>query len=132
MIFLELEDVIATNEDVVNKFGGMIGIRDKTLIESAIANPRNLYFYQDADIYTLAASYAFSITRNHPFLDGNKRTGFATMYLFLKINGITIKCPTDESIEIMVKVATKEITIEQFSSWLKFLDPNRPKNEALN
>ena len=99
----------------------MHGLRDQRLLESAIANPQNLHHYQNSDIYTLASSYAVSIIKNHPFLDGNKRTGFLSMDLFLRMNGKRIKFPHKEAVGTMVKVATSEVGIEELSGWLKEL-----------
>lgn len=109
MVFLDFEQVILINKIVVEKWGGLYGIRDKNLIESAISNPQNLFFYQNADIYTIASSYAISIIKNHGFLDGNKRTGFACMNAFLELNDVVINFPEDEMVVMMVKVATSKI-----------------------
>lgn len=86
MRFLESHEVIDINKCTTSTHGGLHGVRDKYLLESALANPQNLYYYQSPDIYTLAASCAISIIKNHPFLDGNKRTGFLAMDLFLSLN----------------------------------------------
>ncbi len=102
-------------------FGGLNGIRDKGLLESATLNPQNLYFYNNADILNLASSYAVSIIKNHPFLDGNKRTGFAVVNAFLELNDTIINFPEDETVEMMVKVATSELDVEGLALWLKGL-----------
>ena len=119
MIFLEYRQVVFINKIVVQKWGGLFGIRDKTLIESAIQNPQNLFYYQKSDIYTIASSYAVSIIKNHGFLDGNKRTGFACMNAFLELNDILIYFPEDETVDIMVKVATSEISVQDLSKYLR-------------
>ncbi len=119
MIFLEAEQVIFINKIVVERFGGLNGIRDKGLLESAITNPQNLYFYNNPDIVTLASSYAVSIIKNHPFLDGNKRTGFASMNAFLELNDTIINFPEDETVDTMLKVATSELDVEGLALWLK-------------
>ena len=121
MVFLDFEQVALINKIVVEKWGGLCGIRDKNLIDSAINNPKNLFFYQNADIYTLASRYAISIIKNHGFLDGNKRTGFACMNAFLELNDIVISFPEDKTVEMMVKVATSEVDLEGLSGWLKGL-----------
>jgi death-on-curing protein len=122
IIFLEVDDLIAINKKVVKDYGGLLGIRDKGLLESATYNPQNLYFYQNADIYQIAASYAFSIIQNHPFLDGNKRTGFAAMAIFLGQNGIEINCEKiSDTVEMMVKIATKKADLIKTATWLKKL-----------
>lgn len=121
MIFLEAEQVIFINKIVVERFGGLNGIRDRGLLESATLNPQNLYFYNNADILNLASSYAVSIIKNHPFLDGNKRTGFASMNAFLELNDTIIDFPEDETVDIMVKVATSEVDVEGLALWLRDL-----------
>lgn len=123
MIFLDFEQVVLINKIVVEKWGGLYGVRDKNLIEGAINNPQNLFFYQNADVYTIASSYAISIIKNHGFLDGNKRTGFACMNAFLELNDIVINLPEDETVETIVKIATSEIEIQELSDWLNSL-PN--------
>jgi len=121
MVFLDFEQVILINKIVVEQWGGLCGIRDKNLIESVINNPKNLFFYQNAYVYTLASSYSISIIKNHGFLDGNKRTGFACMNAFLELNDIVINFPEDESVEMMVKVATSDVDLEGLALWLKGL-----------
>jgi death-on-curing protein len=121
MRFLTLNEVIDINRLTTQKHGGLHGIREVSLLESAIANPQNLHHYQNSDIYTLASNYAISIIKNHPFLDGNKRTGFLAMDLFLRISGKVVKFPHKEAVEIMVKVATSEVSLEKLSEWLKNL-----------
>ena len=121
MRFIASNEVIEINKLTTQKHGGLHGIRDISLLESAIANSQNLYHYQNSDIYTLASSYAISIIKNHPFLDGNKRTGFLTMDLFLRLNGKVIKFPHKEAVGMMVKVATSEVNLEKLSEWLKGL-----------
>lgn len=119
MIFLAFEQIVLINKIVIQKWGGLLGIRDKTLIESAIANPQNLFFYQKADIYTIASSYAVSIIKNHGFLDGNKRTGFACMNAFLELNDIIITFPEDKTVEMMVEIAISNIFLQDLSDYLR-------------
>lgn len=120
IIFLEVEDLIAINKKVVKDYGGSIGVRDKGLLESACHSPQNLYFYQNVDLFEMAAGYAFAIIQNHPFLDGNKRTGFAAIGIFLSQNNIKIDfINIDKSVEMMVNIATKKVKFEQVVKWLK-------------
>ncbi len=120
IIFLDAEEVIEINKTVIEKDGGLIGLRDKNLLLSALANPQNLFYYQQSDIYMVASSYAFSIIKNHAFLDGNKRTGYGCMGLFLIKNNIKLQFPRNTD-EIIVKIATNDITMDEFSEWLKSL-----------
>jgi len=80
-------DVDAAHEAIIEIGGGSHGLRDAPLLESALARPQNLYVYGEIDLFVLAASYAEGIARNHPFIDGNKRTAFLTADLFLADNG---------------------------------------------
>lgn len=121
MRFLKIDEIIEMNKTTITEQGGLHGLRDRNLLESAIANPQNIFYYQNADHYTIASSYAISIIKNHPFLDGNKRTGFLSMDLFLRMNNMKIEFPNTESVKTMVNVATSEIEIQELSNWLKNL-----------
>ena len=118
MRFLTSQEIIEINKKVIFDHGGLHGVRDINLLESAIANPQNLFCYKNSNIYELASSYAISIIKNHPFVDGNKRTGFKTMDLFLRFNGTKLKFPINETIGIFVKIAINEISIEELSKCL--------------
>jgi death-on-curing protein len=120
IVFLETADLIEINKKVVKDYGGISGIRDIGLLESAGHNPQNLHFYQNADLFEMATSYAFSIIQNHPFLDGNKRTAYASMIIFLNQNDVEINVSNiNESVEIMVKIAIKKISFDDMVKWLK-------------
>ena len=119
MKFLKRQDVEMLNEIAIKDYGGLFGIRDDTLLEGAIARPQNLYYYEDADIFELAACYAFAIAKNHPFLDGNKRTAFLSMIQFLKDNDIFIKFKTDQAVNLMLDIATDKLTIKDAAKFLK-------------
>jgi len=118
IIFLQTFDVIEVNKRVIEEFGGIHGIRDRGLLESALSNPRNLYFYKDANFYEIATSYAFAIIQNHAFLDGNKRTGFACMTIFLMQNNINATFDVEEAVTMMVQIATKQAAFEKVVKWL--------------
>lgn len=115
--FITAEEVLEIHEAILEKDGGSDGIRDENLLLSALANPQNLYHYKNADIFLLAASYAFSIVKNHSFVDGNKRTGFQTMDMFLLKNNIKLKYP-DNTDDVIVQIATNDITMSEFESFL--------------
>lgn len=93
LIFLTVQDVLAIHEEAVKNFGGLHGIRDIKLLESAVAQPEIKIFgeYACKDMYEMAAAYAYHIIKNHPFLDGNKRTGIITALTFLDANGVFIQ-----------------------------------------
>ena len=103
-VFLGLDEVMAIHSDQVNRYGGHPGIRDIELLKSAIAMPAACFGgdYLHTDIYEMAAAYLFHIIRNHPFVDGNKRTGAVVAVVFLMINGIELHA-SEVSFEKMVR-----------------------------
>ena len=119
MNFLTRQDAEMLNEIAIKDYGGLYGIRDDALLEGAIARPQNLYYYENADVFELAACYAVAIAKNHPFLDGNKRTAFLSMIQFLKDNDIFIKFQTDQAVNLMLDIATDKITIKDAAEFLK-------------
>ncbi|MCF6300301.1 MAG: type II toxin-antitoxin system death-on-curing family toxin [Proteobacteria bacterium] len=115
-----LQSIIEAIHDAqIAEHGGLSGIRDKGLLSSALARPKNLYEYEQANLYELAASYAFALARNHPFVDGNKRTAFLAAYIFLSINGIIFTAPETETTAIIIALAANEIDEDQLAKWLK-------------
>ena len=88
--WIELAVVLAIHDEQLAEHGGQPGVRDPGLLESALGRPRNQFAYGDTSITRLAASYAFGIPRNHPFLDGNKRTSLVVAELFLELNGFEL------------------------------------------
>lgn len=100
-------------------FGGGGGMRDEGLLESTLARPENLAVYGEPDVFELAAAYAFGIVRNHPFVDGNKRTGFLTTALFLELNGTSLAANEPEATATMLAFAAGEVNEEEFALWLK-------------
>jgi len=100
--------------ELLAEHGGSAGIRDAGLLESALARPRNR-----STIFKLAAGYAFGLTRNHPFLDGNKRTAFAAMAVFLELNGYELVAPQIDAYRTMLALAAGEMPEAELASWLK-------------
>jgi death on curing protein len=117
--WIRLEAVVAAHSKQLARHGGIEGVRDIGLLESALSRPRNLFVYQSPDIADLAAAYAFGIVRNHPFLDGNKRTALATCRAFLLVNGYTVDASQDEKAEIILKLAASELSEHEFAAWLR-------------
>ena len=105
---------------VMQQSGGLVGIRDLGGLESAVAQPRMTF--GDLELYpTLiekAAALGFSLIQNHPFLDGNKRTGHASMEIFLVLNGHQIRASVDEQVEVILQVASGTMSRETFAAWL--------------
>ena len=111
--------VFAIHEEQIAEHGGTQGIRDTGLLESALARPQNLAAYGQADIVALAASYAFGLAKNHPFLDGNKRTSYVTTLVFLRINGLDIPADEAERIQLWLDLAAGELTEDKLAEWLR-------------
>ena len=118
-IWLLREAVLATHERLLSEFGGASGIRDAGLLDSALARPENLLAYGKPTIHELAAAYAFGIVKNHPFIDGNKRTGFTAAVMFLERNGqIFTASEVDATIQTLA-LAAGELVEPGYASWLK-------------
>jgi death on curing protein len=113
------ETLIALHEVLVSEFGGETGIRDEGLLESALARPRNLLNYGRADLFDLAAAYAYGLVKNHPFIDGNKRVGFMAGAIFLELNRIRFRAAEVDAAVEMLAVAAGERTEIQFAQWLR-------------
>ena len=115
-----LQSVIETIHDMqIAEHGGLSGIRDAGLLESSLARAKNLYEYDNANLFDLASAYAFALVRNHPFNDGNKRTAFLAAYIFLANNGINFNAAETETTAIIISLAAGEINQPQFAQWLK-------------
>jgi len=113
------EDVIlAVHDRLLAVHGGAAGIRDRGLLDSAMARPRNLAAYGAPDAFQLAAAYASGIMDNHPFVDGNKRAGFMAAFIFLSRNGWDLSASEVEATRTMLSLAAGEISEEQFAVWL--------------
>lgn len=110
---------LALHDEMLVEFGGSAGVRDEGLLESALGKPRNLFLYGKPTLFDLAASYAFGVVRNHPFIDGNKRTGFMVGYTFLTRNGVTFTAWEADAAAAVLAVAAGEMNQDEFSQWLK-------------
>ena len=111
--------VIAMHGEQVSEHGGSLGIRDPGLLSSALARPQNQAAYGEPSVFELAAAYAFGILRNHPFVDGNKRTGFLAAYVYLDLNGWELIASEVEAVAAVLALATNEVDEAGFASWLK-------------
>jgi len=117
--FLDVEDVLLIHADQLERYGGLAGLRDHGLLVSAVSMPRSTYGgeFLHGDLYAMAAAYLFHITRNHPFLDGNKRTGAAAALVFLDLHGIEVTAADDTLYDLVIDVAKGEAgkdAVEQF------------------
>jgi death-on-curing protein len=119
-VWVEKEALLLLHSKTLARFGGAEGVRDEGLLDSALARPRNAFHYNEQkDIVALAASYAFGLARNHPFVDGNKRMAFMAMGVFLAANGWILKAGAVEAIQAMTALADGEIDERQLAAWLK-------------
>ena len=113
--------VLAIHERQIAEHGGDSGVRDETLLESALARPQQLYAYGDPppDLADLAASLAFGIARNHPFVDGNKRTSAVACEAFLRLNGALLDANDAELYPVYLALAAGQLTEQDFAAWLR-------------
>jgi len=115
-----LESVVhVIHDEQLAEHGGLQGTRDLSLLQSALSRPQNLVAYGSPDIAELAASYGYGVSRNHPFNDGNKRTAFVVVELFLMLNGYELIADDSGCALIMLDVASGEISEEGFASWIR-------------
>ena len=117
--WLTREIILAIQSALLARFGGLEGVRDEGLLESALARPLQLLHYGKPDIFDLAASYAHGIVKNHPFLDGNKRAGFMAAYTFLGVNGFRLVAPEAEAVLQTLVLAAGELDADGYATWLK-------------
>lgn len=109
--------VLIAHEISLANFGGADGIRDAGLLKSALAKPRNLFAYESPTLFEMAASYSYGIIRNHPFVDGNKRTGFLVGATFLELNGWQLSATETEATEAIVSVAAGVSGEKELAAW---------------
>lgn len=121
MIYLSLEQVVELHDVLIEKFGGIIGIRERGLLESAIAAPMMAVFGEELHktIYNKAAAYLFYIAKNHAFIDGNKRTATAAALAFLRCNGKSPKYDVDEFLEFVVSVVESKADLSVISNYFE-------------
>jgi death-on-curing protein len=119
--WIEERSVLDIHAIQLEQHGGMAGVRDAGLLSSALSRPRNLWAYarQSADLAALAAMYAAGIARNHPFLDGNKRTAAVVCELFLELNGCELNADDNSWYGTMMDLASGAIDETQLASWLR-------------
>ncbi|MDF3822419.1 type II toxin-antitoxin system death-on-curing family toxin [Leptospira sp. 96542] len=110
----------AIHLDQIKQHGGSLGIRDEGLLESALDRPKNTWHYlPKSTLFELASSLGVGIAKNHPFIDGNKRTSFLLIYVFLAMNGFKIETSENEVVQVMLKVAEGSIKEPKLAIWLE-------------
>lgn len=127
--WLREDVVVAMHSEQIAEHGGRTGIRDAGLLSSALARPQNLAVYGEHSVFDLAAAYAFGIISNHPFVDGNKRTGFLAAYVFLYLNGWELMASEVDAVTAALALAVKDMDEAGFANWLKDHALNMPGKE---
>ncbi|MCF6216985.1 MAG: type II toxin-antitoxin system death-on-curing family toxin [Emcibacter sp.] len=119
-VWIKNDVVLAIHRRQLAEHGGGEAIRDSGLLESALSKPKNLYHYRnpEPDLALLAASYAYGIAKNHPFVDGNKRTAFVVCRLFLKLNGTDLTATQEEKYNIFLKLAAGDLSEQELADWI--------------
>jgi death on curing protein len=120
-IWISQRVVIAIHRRQLAEHGGSDGIRDEGLLDSALARPINIFAYSESppDIATLAAAYAYGIVKNHPFIDGNKRTSYIACRTFLKLNGCDVEASDEEKYQTWIAIAANRISEEELRDWIR-------------
>ena len=114
------EAIEAIHKRQLAEHGGAAGIRDGGLLASALARPKNVFAYESpVTLARLAAEYAYGIARNHPFVDGNKRTAFVACLLFLRLNGRDIDATQEQKYETFIKLASGLLTVDELAAWIE-------------
>ena len=114
------ELVIAVHQMLLAEHGGLLGIRDEALLDSALNRPKQRFTYDDKfSLFDLAASYTYGLARNHPFMDGNKRIALSVGAIFLELNGYSLNAPETEAVVIIEQLAAGDLTEEDLANWFK-------------
>jgi len=117
-LWLNREDCLGIHDMMLSQHGGLSGVRDEGLLLSAIAKPQDHFAYGSESLVVMAASYAAGIVLNHPFLDGNKRTGFMTGVTFLDLNGLELTATEESAVQNTVALASGQLTEADYADWL--------------
>lgn len=116
--WLDIDIVLDFHAEQLALFGGADGMRDRGLLESALARPINKFSYGQTSMAALAAAYGFGIARNHAFIDGNKRTALAAMIVFLGLNGLDLDVPQETATAVILSLAAGEIAEDVLTQWI--------------
>lgn len=119
LVWVSLDVVLAIHEEQLAEHGGATGVRDHGLIESALARPQNLAAYGDPDVAAVAAAYAYGSARNHPLVDGNKRTAFVVAELALALNFYGLDATDADAVTAMLALAAGETSEAAFAAWIR-------------
>ena len=121
MKILTLKQILILHEAMIKKHGGSLGLRDKGMFESAVFRPFATFAGSDlySNIYLKCAAFVQSIVKNHPFIDGNKRTAYVGVFMMLKINKINLKVKKETAVKFMISVANENLSVDEIALWLK-------------
>jgi len=111
--------VLAIHDEQLAIHGGSPGIRDAGMLESALDRPRNKWAHEAAELPELAPAYGYGVARNHPFIDGNKRTSLLAIYTFLGVNGVDFIVPEAEAAAMIMSLAAGEVSEENLARWIR-------------
>jgi death on curing protein len=117
--WVTMEVALAAHDEQIAEHGGGAGVRDLNLLESAMPRPQNLAAYGEPDVAALAAAYAFGIARNHPFIDGNKRTAAVVSELFLALNGRALTASDAELVVTFLALASGDLSEDELAVWFR-------------
>jgi death-on-curing protein len=118
-VWLSVDMIHAAHEEQLVEHGGPGGVRDEGLLASALARPQNRALHESPDAATLAASYAFGIARNHPFVDGNKRTAFVALEVFLDLNGLELDATDEDCVLATLRLAAGQLDEAALAQWIR-------------
>lgn len=118
-VWLTRTMIEAVHADQIREHGGRAGLRDEGVLESALARPRQCWTYEpESELPRLAAEYGFGLAKNHAFVDGNKRTAFAAMNVFLLLNGAEVEASEAEVVDVMLHVAAGDLDQDGLAAWV--------------
>jgi death-on-curing protein len=117
--WLSLDIVLDAHAEILARFGGKDGLRDASLLESALARPENKFRYGERDLAALAAAYAYGLARDHAFVDGNKRVALAALIMFLGLNGFDFVAPEPEATAMMLALAASQAGEDLLAHWIR-------------
>ena len=126
-VWIDAQVLLAVHDEQLAEHGGGSGVRDAGLFDSALARPANLAAYGEPDFADLAASYGFGLVKNHPFVDGNKRTAFVAVELFLALNGYQLQANDTDCVMTMLALAAGGLEEADFAAWLRQNSADKPR-----